>query len=174
MPVIELPAASPTVVGASLLIVAASGERATFDLPAAGWAAYETATRFQYVFKNRTAPLGLSMVKVAALKRQGALKVAAKSSGLTLDEPSQGAVSIVLRIGDDMYCSRCETPTVDVAGHYRGRTCPAPAIAGASAATAWWASRSSATAPTSARVTTTLPCSSSCPGARRQANGTCD
>ena len=105
-------------------------ERATFDLPAAGWAAYETETRFQYVFKNRTAPLGLSKVKVAALKRQGTLKVAAKSSGLTLDEASQGAVSIVLRIGDDMYCSRCETPTADGVGRYRARTCPAPASCG--------------------------------------------
>jgi hypothetical protein len=127
LPAAVLPAQSPTVVGATLRIAAASGERATFDLPASGWEAYQTPSRFQYVFKNRTAPIGPSKVKVALLKQGGAIKVSAKSSGLTLDEASQGAISISLRIGDDAYCSECTEPTQDTIGRYRARACPAPA-----------------------------------------------
>ena len=127
LPTAVLPAQSPTVVGASMRVAAAGGESATFDLPASGWSAYQTPTRFQYVFKNRTAPLGPSKVKLAVLKQGGAINVAAKSSGITLDETSQGAVSIVLRIGDDAYCSECTTPVQDVTGRFKARSCPAPA-----------------------------------------------
>jgi hypothetical protein len=127
LPAAVLPAQSPTVVGATVRVAAASGESAIFDLPASGWAAYQTPSRFQYVFKNRNAPVGPSKVKIALLKQGGAIKVSAKSSGLTLDEASQGTVSIALRIGDDVYCSECTTPAQDTTGRYRARTCPAPA-----------------------------------------------
>jgi hypothetical protein len=126
MPAAVLPAQSPTVVGASLEVVSGSGEHATLDLPATGWGAYQSGTRFQYVFKDRTAPAGPSAVKLAILKGGGSIKLSARSSGITLDETSQGTVSVVLRIGDDAYCSTCTAPSTDGPGRYRARSCPAP------------------------------------------------
>lgn len=127
MPAAVLPAQSPTIAGASLQVVSGSGEHATLELPATGWAAYQSGTRFQYVFKNRMAPAGPSTVKLAVLKSGGSIKLSARSSGITLDETSQGTVSIVLRIGDDVYCSTCTLPSSDEPGRYRARACPAPA-----------------------------------------------
>jgi hypothetical protein len=65
-------------------------------------------------------------VKLAVLKVGRALKVAAKASGLTLDEPSQGTVVVQLTVGSDVYCSTCTTADVDETGRYKAKACPAP------------------------------------------------
>lgn len=120
-----VPAASPVVVGATLELRARSGETASFDLPASGWSADDAGTRFR--FENPLAPGGPSAVKSATFKSQRVIKVRTKATGLTLDEPTQGVVSIALTIGDDVYCSTCVTPTHDQPGRYTAKRCPAPA-----------------------------------------------
>jgi hypothetical protein len=124
MPIVQLPTVSPLTAGARLRIAAGSADGVFFELPASGWSANGAGTI--YKFKNKLAPGGPSAVKVAVLKDAKVLKVAAKSSGLTLDEPSQGAVSIELRIGMDVYCSECTTPVEDTTGRYKAKLCPAP------------------------------------------------
>ncbi len=103
------------------------GESGWLDLPASGWSTYQSGTRTQLVFKNREAPLGPSTVKLAVLRDQQLIQLAARSSGLTLDEASQGAVGIQLIIGSDVYCSECTAPTRDAPGGYKASRCPAPA-----------------------------------------------
>ena len=125
LPPLVLPAASPTLAPASLAIQAQSGEGAVFDLPPGGWTA--DATGSTYKFKNADAPAGLSQVRLVILEDGKALKVFAKSSGLTLDEPSQGSVYVALAIGDDVYCSTCTVPTHDEPGRYAAKACPVPA-----------------------------------------------
>jgi hypothetical protein len=127
LPAPTLPAESPTVIGAHLRVASGSSEAAWFDLPASGWSAYQAGTRFQYVFQNRRAPLPPSKVKILVLNDQNVMRLSAKSSGITLDEPSQGTMSIQLFVGADVYCSECTTPSQDEPGRYKARTCPAPA-----------------------------------------------
>jgi hypothetical protein len=122
-----LPASNPSVVGAKVRVYNQAGESAWLDLPASGWSTYQSGTRTQLVFKNREAPLGSSTVKLAMLREQQLIRVAARSSGLTLDEASQGTVGIQLIIGSDVYCSECTAPTRDTPGRYKAHLCPAPA-----------------------------------------------
>jgi len=74
-----------------------------------------------------TAPGGTSVVKVATVKRDKSLKVAARATIVTLDEASQGALEIVLTIGADRYCAACSAPRKDAAGLFAAKGCPAPA-----------------------------------------------
>lgn len=126
IPAVTLPAQSPTVVGATLRIAAQSGESATFDLPAAGWSAIQFGGPLGYVFKNHEAPGGLSAVKLATVKGEKTIRIAARATGLTLDEAMQGTVRIALIVGDDVYCSTCPAPRRDQPGRYVASRCPAP------------------------------------------------
>ena len=125
LPAPMLPATNPRTFGATLRVSASSGESASFSLPAAGWSANDAGT--VYKFKNPDAPGGLSEVKVAVLAESKVIKISAKSSGITLDEPSQGTVSVRLTIGTDVYCSDCTTPVRDEPGRFTAKRCPAPA-----------------------------------------------
>lgn len=123
-PLPVLPATSPVVTGATLHVFSASGESASFDLPASGWVGNATGTAF--TFKNGAAPGGPTPVRVASLKALRAIKVSVKTSGLTLDEPAQGAVGIELTIGSDVYCAECTAPTRDVPGRFAAKLCRPP------------------------------------------------
>lgn len=118
------PAVDPTAVGAGLRMTAGTGEDVFWLLPAAGWTANDAGTIYRY--RNPMAPAGASPVKLAVLKVGRALRVVAKASGLTLDEPSQGTVVVQLTVGSDVYCSTCTTADVDETGRYRAKACPAP------------------------------------------------
>ena len=119
-----LPASSPTAVGAVLHIAAENGESVSWSLPASGWTVNDAGTVYHY--RNPLAPGGPSPVKVAVLKNGRMLKVAAKESGLTLDEVSQGTIQVQLTVGSDVYCSDCTTAVVDEVGRYTAKRCPAP------------------------------------------------
>src|SRR5690349_10504418 len=87
----------PTLTGASLVVRnPSSGEAATFILPAVGWKSSGNGS--SYKFHNPEAPGGISPVKSARIK-DGSIKVRARASGITLDEASQGSVSISLASG---------------------------------------------------------------------------
>ncbi|HEV7734637.1 MAG TPA: CocE/NonD family hydrolase [Candidatus Binatia bacterium] len=102
-PLIATNGSDPRTTGAVLAIVVAdSGESATIDLPASRWTANGNGTA--YKFKNPDAPAGPSAVKVALLKN-GSLKVKARSTGISLNEPSQSAIGLVLTTGDTRYCA---------------------------------------------------------------------
>lgn len=120
-----LPTTSPVAAGATLVVRAAGGETASFDLPASGWSTDAAGKTFKY--KNPLAPGGPSGVRSATLKSQRALRIGGKATGITLDEPTQGAVWIALTIGADVYCSGCSTARQDEAGRYAATACPAPA-----------------------------------------------
>jgi hypothetical protein len=92
------PRVSPAAVGAVLRITAGTGDDVSWALPASGWTENYPGTVYRY--RNPLAPAGASPVRFAVLKRGGALKVVAKASGLTLDEPSQGTVVVQLTGGD--------------------------------------------------------------------------
>lgn len=95
----------PTVTGAMLVISSgASTETATFDLPATNWSVNTTGTIFRY--RNAQAPAGASPVDMVLIKSGKRLKVTAKAAGLTLDEPSQGAIGINLTSGTRRYLAR--------------------------------------------------------------------
>src|SRR6266852_8583334 len=93
----------PTSVGATLRIVnPASGESASFDLPASHWSRNATGTL--YKFKNPSVPAPPSEVKTALL-RKGRLKVTARATGITLNETSQSSIGIAFTAGSQRYCA---------------------------------------------------------------------
>src|SRR5581483_5004987 len=118
---------APTTVGATFQVFNPnSGESATFDMPAANWSVNSTGTMFR--FRNRSAPAGPSAVKLAVIKDGRLIKVSAKDSGLTLDEPTQGSVGIVLTSGTRRYCALFDSGIVrDQPGRFSARNAPAPA-----------------------------------------------
>jgi parallel beta-helix repeat protein len=126
----------PRTTGASLTIVSARGERATFALPATGWS--ERGTKPVYRFKNATAPNGPSPVKTAVL-RDGTIMLRAKAAGLTLDEASQGSISLVLTVGGTRYCATFGgTVTRDRPGLFAAKKSAAPsACPGAGGPVTW-------------------------------------
>jgi len=124
-PPVVLPSADPSVTGAVLEVRnPITREGGAVSLPASSWASGTTGKVRK--FFNGGAPGGSSVVKVATVKRDKSLKVAARGTIVTLDEASQGALEIVLTIGADRYCAACSTPTKDVAGLFTAKGCAAP------------------------------------------------
>jgi hypothetical protein len=115
-----LPAASPVAIGATLELRTQAGETASFDLPASGWTADDSGQTFK--FKDPA-----SAMRAVTLRNQRALKARGGQTGLTLDEATQGTVTIALVIGDDVYCSTCTAAHRDEPGRYVARRCPPPA-----------------------------------------------
>jgi ABC-2 type transport system ATP-binding protein len=129
-----VPGDDPRVGGATLTVVAAdSGESATIDLPASLWTANASGTVF--TFKHPGAPNPPSAVKVAKLK-SGSLTVKARSTGISLDEPSQAGVGLVLATATTRHCAlfggdvRRNAP-----GRFQAKNAPAPASCPGGAAT---------------------------------------
>ncbi|HXC52380.1 MAG TPA: hypothetical protein VN634_15975 [Candidatus Limnocylindrales bacterium] len=91
---------APTVAGASVTISNPdSGESATIELPAAGWAASGDG-RYRYKSDDGS-------TRIAASIKSGRMKVKARGGSIafTLDEPSQGSLAVVLSSGERGYCT---------------------------------------------------------------------
>lgn len=96
----------PTRQDAQLLIInPASRESVLLQLPAQGWSASGDGLVLKY--RNRGAPGGPSAVKVVNFKQSKGLKLVVRSTGITLDEPTQGTLGAVLRFGQGIlqYCA---------------------------------------------------------------------
>lgn len=151
-----LPATSPLAVGGTVRVIGHDQDVA-LDLPASGWSVSRAGTA--YTYQNRLAPGGPSGVKMAVVKGGSTLKVRAKDTGIDLDDPAQGSVSIVLTIGDDVYCSICTSPSMDRPGTYLAKQCPAPAACAPTSTTTTATSSTTMTTTSGPTTTsTTLPC----------------
>src|SRR5688572_2835125 len=93
----------PTVHGASLRVTSGNAETAVFDLPAANWLANGSGTVFSY--RNVQAPAGPSAVKVVRVSNGRLIKVTARGTGISLNEPTQGSMDVVLTSGSDRWCA---------------------------------------------------------------------
>jgi hypothetical protein len=112
----------PRTGGATLRLKAASGETASLDLPAAGWKLDKTGTGYKFKNPNPAGP-----VKSAVARGGKSLKLTALTSGITLDEPSQGSVSILFVMGTSGYCSTFGGKIrADSTGLFSARGAPAP------------------------------------------------
>jgi sugar lactone lactonase YvrE len=123
-PALSLPSGDPRSLGATLRITGID-QTVTFDLAASGWDASASGDRFRFV--GRRVMGAPSPVRGVLLRQGKRLSVRAASSGIALDDPQQGALSIALVVGNDTYCSLCTAPKADEPGRYQARDCSAPA-----------------------------------------------
>jgi hypothetical protein len=120
----------PTVHGATLRVTSGNAETAVFDLPAANWLVNASGTVFSY--RNLQAPGGPSAVKVGRIKNGSLIKFTSKGTGLTLDEPTQGSIDLVLTSGSDRWCASFggvilrDEPGRFIAKSAGPGTCPGP------------------------------------------------
>jgi hypothetical protein len=114
----------PTFFGAMLTVAGGGGESVTIDLPAAGWTATGTGT---FRFRNRTAPSGISSVRSAIIVPGRRLKIFSRTPSISLNEPSQGSITIVLDSGNLRYCATFGgAVTRDEPGKFNAKDAPAP------------------------------------------------
>lgn len=93
---------APTVVGARVQLVnPITGENRAFDMPASLWRANGAGTKFVYRDRRQT----VGPVTLAILRNGRLLKVVMKATAITLDEPSQNALAVVLVSGGQRYCT---------------------------------------------------------------------
>ncbi|MGH7788941.1 MAG: hypothetical protein ACRERC_18870, partial [Candidatus Binatia bacterium] len=130
---------NPTIGGARLeLFNEATGERATVDLPAAGWVGIGTPAGAKG-YKYRDSARLLGPCKLAFIKPGRALKASCRGTAVafTLNEAAQGSVQVSLRSGAGngglKFCSRfggtvlADRPSVDdEAGLFQAKTAAAP------------------------------------------------
>ena len=156
----------PTIVGATLALRAASGESAAFDLPASSWSVNAAGTA--YKFRNPSAPAGPSAVRMALVKDHATARVAARATGITLDEPSQGSIAVIFTSGTLRFCASFGGDVVrDQPGSFIARNAPPPASCG-SATTTTTTTTPPTTTTTTASTTTTMTVPALC------GNGTID
>ena len=114
----------PTFFGATLTVTTQGGESASIDLPASGWKASSNGV---FRFRNGIAPSGISAVRTAIIVPGRRLKILSRSPGVSLDEPSQGSITVVLESGTRRYCTTFGgTITQDVMGKFNAKNAPAP------------------------------------------------
>jgi cysteine-rich repeat protein len=162
-PPVDLGSGDPTADGGTLRVLnPSSGESATLALPASGWKVNGAGTIYKYL--NKLAPGGPSAVKVAVVKNGGALKISAKGTGITLDEPAQGSLAVVFEVGPERYCARFDGPlgggvvATDEAGQFSAKNAPPPAMCPATTTTSTSTSTTitgTTTATTATETTTT-------------------
>ena len=123
---------APTNGGATLQIMNPdTSESFTFDMPSVHWTATAGGTIYRYVDSLSTEPGG---VKVALVGGH-VLKISGRKAGITLDEPSQGTLAVVLTAGSVRFCARFDDGSVteDRPGRFSARdalppgSCPTPA-----------------------------------------------
>ena len=126
--VLPLPATSddPTLVGGQLHVGnPATGEWVRFTLSAAGWFP-ESPTLYR--FTNPAKAGAGSEVRTVVLREGKGIRLRATRLGITLDEPAQGALAVVLSTGTRRYCTlfggRVKS---DVPGRFSARKSAAPA-----------------------------------------------
>lgn len=87
------------------LLNPASGETNTFELPASRWRAVGATVR---AYRYSDPKLAEGPVSAALVRNGGVVKATVKGAGIgyTLDEPTQGALGVVVRTGDARrYCA---------------------------------------------------------------------
>jgi hypothetical protein len=154
------------------LVNPTTSESFTFSLPSRHWTLSPKGTAYRY----RDFALSEPDRVVSAFLGVGSLKVVIKKIGITLDEPSQGALSIVLAIGAVRFCARFDDGAIvkDVPGRFTAKNAVAPtACFGTTTTTTSSSTLPLATTTTSggSTTTTTLPpcggtfpaCAGSCP-----------
>jgi hypothetical protein len=163
----------PTVTGASITIRnPTTGESATFILPAVGWSSSSNGSA--YKFRNRQAPGGISAVTGARISN-GAIKVRARASGITLNEASQGSLSISLASGSLRVCMLFGGEVVrDEPGRFQASQAPAPETCGDPNPTTTTLPPETTTTLPEETTTTTLPSLAVCGDLTINAGEQCD
>jgi DNA-binding beta-propeller fold protein YncE len=128
-------AGDPTIGGATLRVYDAVGltpDDVSIALPASGWSRVGSGYRF-------TAPSSAAIRRVLVKSDRIVIRGGRSQFGYTLDEPQQGAVAVVLRLGSDLgWCAAAPakvrgTTAVDRPGRFVGApgspapgSCPSP------------------------------------------------
>jgi hypothetical protein len=114
----------PTFFGATLTVMSGGGESAAIGLPAAGWKASSNGV---FRFKNSLAPSGISPVRTAIIVPGRRLKILSRTPGISMDESSQGSITLVLDSGTLRYCATYGgTITRDEMGKFNAKNAPTP------------------------------------------------
>jgi hypothetical protein len=153
----------PTAVGGSVQITNPdTSETATFPLPAGGWTNVGNGA---FRFRAASGP-----VKVALIRNGRIVRLAARASGISLNEASQGRVGVQLVVGGQRYCAVfAGSVRVDVPGRFVARRAPTPsACPGPNPTT------TSSTSTTSTSSTTSSTASPLCGNLTIEAAEQCD
>ena len=119
----------PTFFGAMLTVSSGGGETVTVDLPASGWQAGGGGQVRTFRFRNSAAPGGISVVRSVVIVPGRRLKISSRSPNISLDEPSQGSVTVILDSGTLRYCATFGGAiTRDQPGRFNARDAAAPGI----------------------------------------------
>jgi hypothetical protein len=129
-----------------------TGEAFTFGLPGTHWTVAPSGTVFKY---RDGAAVEDGRVKIALVGGR-LLKVSGRRTGITLDEPSQGALTAILTTGSFRYCARFDDGSIarDEPGRFDARNAPPPAACPAPAPATTTTSTSIATTTTLGSSTT--------------------
>lgn len=152
----------PTHGGATFQLVnPTTGESFTFTLPDRRWSVSPKGTAYRY----RDFTLSEPDRVVSAFIGGRSLKVVVKKTGITLDEPAQAALAIVLASGAVRYCARFDDGSIvkDAPGRFTAKNAVAPTACYGSITTTTTASSTlpvvtSTTAGGPTTTTTLAPC----------------
>ena len=132
MPSPPLPTDNPATVGATVEIRNTStGTSDVFTMPlGSDWSANGANTL--YKFKNKSAPMGDSEIKLALIKGGKLIKISGRSTGTILGDASPREIAVILTIGTgtDRYCGGCATSRRDDQSSFEAKDCPAPSACG--------------------------------------------
>jgi len=157
----------PSQTGASLTLTNPNtNESFTFDLPSTHWTASGSGTSYRY---RDSVPVETGAVRIALVGGRK-LKVTGRKVGITLDEPAQGAIAVVLATGSFRYCALFDDGSVyiDQPGRFSARRAVPPAACPGQTTTTSTVTTTSATTTsagaTSTTSTTTGSTSTTSPG----------
>ena len=144
----------PSQTGATLTLTNPNtNESFTFDLPSTHWTASGSGTSYRY---RDSVPVETGAVRIALVAGRK-LKVTGRKVGITLDEPSQGAIGVVLTTGSFRYCALFDDGSVyiDQPGRFSARRAlPAAACPGQTTTTSTVTTTSAGATSTTTTVTT--------------------
>ena len=152
----------PTIVGAVLEISnPRTGEWARFETAAQDWSINAVGTVFR--FRNSHTKGPGSEVRALVIKHRRRLKISTRALGISLDEETQRAVSVVLATGTRRYCLLFGgTIGKDKPGRFVARNAPAPSACPALVVGSSTTSTTSGTQPsTSTTKAPTIPTTTS-------------
>jgi len=142
----------PTFFGAMLTVTGGNGETVTIDLPASGWKAGGGGS---YRFRNGSAPSGISGVKTVVIVPGRRLKIFSRTPNVSLNEPSQGSMTVILDSGSLRYCATFGgTITRDEPGKFNAKDAPPPGACPPRPTTTTTSSSSTSTSTTPVPTTT--------------------
>lgn len=143
----------PTLLGALLDVGnPRTGESARLTAPASGWSVNVLGT----VFRFRAAARGAPGIRSIVIRHGRRLKLKATAVGITLDEPAQGVVAVVLTTGTRRYCMLFGGDVRrDEPGKFAAWNAPAPSACPGPADTVTTTTTSSTVAPPQAPTTST-------------------